>query len=309
MKKYYSIAAIPLLFLIVAGSIFQIKRSNKPEIDSIGNLYKTSCNRIVSMSPSITETLFAIGLGDRVVGVTRFCRYPPEALEKEKIGGYMDPNYEAIAKLEPDLVLILPEQEKVCDFLTELGLKYLTVNNKKISDIIDTILTIGKVCGAEKIAGELAANINSRLKVIQDKVKDLPQPRVLISIGRTMGTTSLEDVYVAGRNTFFDELIGYAGGINAFERHGIDYPVLSAEGFLYLNPDIIIDMVPDIDRLGLNKTLLKKEWENISGAEAVKNNRVYILSGDYTVIPGPRFILLLEDLLYVIHPEVFRENL
>jgi len=258
------------------------------------------------MSPSITETLFALGLGNRVVGVTRFCNYPPEAREKKHVGGYMDPNYEAIAMLEPDLVILLPEQEKTRDYLKDLGINYLVVNNKKISDIIDTIETIGTTCNVKEIAEELVVHIDARIKRIQEQTKDLPRPRVLISIGRTVGSGSLEDVYIAGGKTFYDELLGYAGGSNAFAKKGIEYPVLSAESFLHINPDIIIDMVPDIDKDGLKETDLVKEWESVSGVEAVKNNRVHVLSGDYIVIPGPRFILLLEDLFRIIHPELYQ---
>ena len=309
MKKHYMAVIFPILLLIFAGSLYYQNRISKSKINCTKIRKKTAYNRIISMSPSITETLFALGLGYSVVGVTRFCKYPPIAREKENVGGYMDPNYEAIAKLEPDLVIILPEQGNIRAYLTDLGIEYLIVNNQKVSDIIETIVTIGNVCGAEKSAGELAANINSRIKEIHEQVRDLPQPRVLISIGRTMGTGSLKDVYIAGKNTFYDELIGYAGGENAFENQYIEYPVLSAEGFLYLNPDIIIDMVPDIYNESLNETMVINEWGSVSGVKAVKNNRVHVLIGDYIVIPGPRFILLLEDLLHVIHPEVVRENL
>ncbi|HDY88188.1 MAG TPA: ABC transporter substrate-binding protein, partial [bacterium] len=209
-----------------------------------------------------------------------------------------------LAVLKPDLVIILPEHENMQDYLAELGIKYMVVKNKKVSDIIDTIITIGRVCGAEKRAKELVKNLKSRIQMIQQKTKDLSKPRVLISIGRTMGSGSLKDVYITGGNTYFDELLSYAGGRNAFESNNMEYPVLSAEGFLHLNPDIIIDMVPDIEKRGLNENMVLKEWESISGIEAVRNNRVYVLSKDYSVIPGPRFIMLLEDLARIIHSEI-----
>ena len=131
-----------------------------------------------------------------------------------------------------------------------------------------------------------------------------PQSRVLLSIGRTMGTGTLKDVYIAGKNTFYDELITTIGGKNAYEGVNIAYPVLSAEGLLHLDPDVIIDLVPDMDKRGLDKKTILREWSSVPGVKAVKYGRVHILSGDYTVIPGPRFILLLEDLARMLHPEI-----
>ena len=260
------------------------------------------------MAPNITETVFALGLSERVVGVTRFCLYPPEAQEKEKVGGFMDPNYEAIAALQPDLVIILPEHEKVVNYLTEFDIRYLVVHNREVSEIIDTIITIGKVCGVEKLAEEIADDINSRMHIIQEKTEGLPRPRVLVSISRTKGSSSVKDVYIAGKSTFYDELITYAGGRNAFEGRNIAYPVLSTEGLLHLNPEIIIDIVSGLNAQGFNETEVLKEWESIAYVDAVKNNRVYIVSEDYIVIPGPRFILFLEDLARIIHPEIKWEN-
>ena len=303
MKKYYTVFSI-IILLIIAGNFVNKKQINKSGIHSHKTQEKTVYSRIVSMSPSITETLFALDLGDRVVGVTSFCKYPIEAQEKVNVGGYIDPNYEALITLKPDLVIILPEHENIHDYLTELDIKYLVVNNKKVSDIIDAIIIIGRVCGAEKRAQELVKNIKSRIQKIQEQTKGLSKPRVLISVGRTIGSGSLKDVYIAGGNTFFGELISYAGGKNAFESNKMKYPVLSAEGFLHLNPDIIIDMVPDIKKMGLNENMLLKEWESISDVNAVRNNRVYVLSQDYIVSPGPRFIMLLEDLARIINTEI-----
>ena len=103
-------------------------------------------------------------------------------------------------------------------------------------------------------------------------------------------------------------MITYAGGINAYEGHNISYPVLSAEGLLYLNPDIIIDMISGFDKNDLDETAILKEWESVSNVEAVKKDRVYIVKNDYAVIPGPRFILLLEDLARIIHPDIKWDN-
>jgi len=243
-------------------------------------------------------------LGSKLVGVTQFCNYPPEAKEITNVGGYFDPNYEAIIALQPDLVIILPEHESVKQYLSELGINYLVVNNKTIADILSTIETIGKVCGAEIKAGQLLRDINSRIENIKEKTKDLEHPRVLISVGRTIGEETLKEVYIVGQNTYYNELITFAGGINAFKNKKIEYPMLSAEGIILINPEIIIDLIADLESSGLTESKVKKEWESVGSVEAIKNNRLYVFTKDYIVIPGPRFILLLEDLARVIHPEI-----
>ena len=276
-----------------------------PDVRSDNNskAYK-SYERIISLSPSTTETIFALGLGSKLVGVTQFCNYPPEAKEIKNVGGYFDPNYEAITMLQPDLVIILPEHESVKQYLSELGINYLVVNNKTIADILSTIETIGKVCDAEIKAGQLLRDINSRINNIKEKTKDLALPRVLISVGRTIGEETLKEVYIVGQNTYYNELINFAGGKNAFQNERIEYPMLSAEGIILINPEIIIDLIADLASSGLTEARVKEEWECVGSVEAVKNNRLYVFTKGYIVIPGPRFILLLEDLARVIHPEI-----
>ncbi len=303
MKRSFSIFVFILLFIIITAILFFGKFSTKPSFDDIEVSDKKHYKRIISMAPSITETLFALGAGDRVVGVTRFCNYPPEAREKEQVGGFVDPNYEAVVALKPDLVILLPEHEKVFNYLAELRLQYLVVHNRNVSEILDTILTIGIICGAEERAKEMTADINARIQNILVQTKDRYHPGVMISISRTIGTGALKDVYIAGKNTFYDELLTFAGGRNAYDGPNIDYPVISAEGLLHINPEIIIDLVPDMEPKGLDGAALMREWQSVPGVAAVRNNRIYIVSNDYAVIPGPRFILFLEYLTQIIHPK------
>lgn len=260
--------------------------------------------RIVSLSPSTTETLFALGLGDRVVGVTKFCNYPPEARRRQRVGGYLDPNYEVIASLDPDLVILLPEHEGAMRFLDELGLRHITVDNKTVRDIIETIETIGTACGAGMAAGALVESIESRMALIREATEGLPRPRVLVAVERTVEAGTLREVYVAGRGTHYDELLRAAGGINAYEGRRIDYPMLTAEGIIHCDPDIIIDIRPLIDADSTRIAGAVRDWETVSTVGAVKNGRVHVLTEDYAVVPGPRFITLLEMMVRIVHPAV-----
>jgi len=263
--------------------------------------------RIISLSPSTTETLFALGLGESVVGVTRFCKYPPEARHKNQVGGYLDPNYEAIAALAPDLVIILPESESAKNYLTTLDIKYLVVNNKTIADILATIETIGQVCGVPERARELRNSLQSRIQAIKAQTAKRPRPSVMISIGRFVGSGSLQEVYIAGKNTYYDEMITTAGGRNVYAANQIAYPMLSAEGVLHLNPDIIIDLIPDFAEKKIDINTVKQDWASVNQVKALKNDDLFILTQDYTTIPGPRFILFLEDLAKIIHPRLPEE--
>jgi len=301
MKKIFII--IFLVSLITSLGIIYYHQAIKPSQNMVKN-HDKPYQRIISLSPNITEILFALELGEKIVGVTRYCNYPPQAKKIAKVGGYLDPNYEAILRLEPDVVITLPEFEEVKNFLSELGINYRIVNNKTIADILASIKYLGEELNAENKANEISGEINSKMAQITERTKILHRPKVLISVGRSLGSGVLEEVYIAGKNTFYDELINYAGGNNAFQDEKIAYPMLSAEGIININPEIIIDLVPDFEKKGLDESVIKKGWERVFEVDAIKNNRIHVLGQSYTVIPGPRFVLLLEDLARIIHPEI-----
>ena len=282
MKKLSFIAAV-LFFSVVAGTVVAA--------DTSGGNTRSTCFRIVSLAPSITETLFALGLGDRVVGVTRYCRFPAEALTKAKVGGYYDPNYEEIVRLKPDLIIMLAEHKT-----PDLHCATLAVSHDSIAQILGSIVVIGGRCGAAVKAGEMAADIMGRIDTIKRRVRGLRCPRVLVSVGRTMGSSN--DLCAAGKRTFYNEMIMLAGGTNALENTAVPFPMVSAEGVLRINPEVIIEMVPEsfMNLYGTEK--------GETAVDAVKNRRVYLFTQDYALIPGPRFIFILEQMARVIHPEI-----
>jgi cobalamin transport system substrate-binding protein len=301
MKRNYLVLLFLIIVVSALGLFYKARVTNR---DSSVPVSQGTYKRIISLAPSITETLFALGLGDRVVGVSRFCRYPPAALEKKKVGGYLDPNYEAIVALQPDLVIVLPEHEEVREYLGKLDIRFLTVHNRKVSEIIETVKKIGSECGAGKQALILSDSIKSRVGSIEKEVESLDRPPVMVVVERTLGTGALKNLYVAGRNTFYDDLITYAGGGNVCESEQIAYPKISLEGLLNLNPGVVIDLIPDLRSKGLDESVVIRDWQSVSGIDAVGSDRVYVMSGDYIAIPGPRFIDLLENLARAIHPEV-----
>jgi iron complex transport system substrate-binding protein len=265
------------------------------------------CRRIVSMAPSITESLFALGLGDRVVGVTRFCKYPPEAQNISKIGGFLDPNLEAVLSLKPDLLIILPEQETILPCLKKLGLRTLVVCHKNISGVVESLRTIAEECGVAERGHSLADEIQSRLDRVHEKTATAKRPKVMIAVDRLQGS-GLVDVYIAGKDDYFDAMISMAGGENVYQDGRIRFPVVSSESILRMNPDVIVDLSFAVDQDRTDKPVeveaVLKDWQNVSDIEAVKQRRVFAMKKDYAIVPGPRIINFVEDLARLIHPEV-----
>lgn len=302
---------VVLLLVAFGGSYLARKaltdRNSAPELSdgaAPSPVAAPSPERIISLAPSVTEVLFALGLGDRVCGVTRYCTYPPEAAAKAEIGGFFDPNYEAIVALEPDLAVLFPVHGEIQDRLHDLGIETLIVDHRTLEGILDSIRIAGRACGASERAEELLAGIQSRIERITEKTQGLERPRVLLSAGRNLGSGRLEEVYAAGKHMWYDDLIAYAGGVNAFEDETVQFPSLSGEGLLWLDPDVIIEMAPDLDNKPYGRQDLIDEWSTLDDLAAVRSHRVHVLGGDYVTIPGPRFIRTLEDMAEAIHPEL-----
>jgi len=264
----------------------------------------TECRRIVSLAPSVTETLFQLGLGDRVVGVSRYCKFPPEACDLPRVGGFFDPNMEAILALEPDLVIFpTPGAESLQGF-KKLGLSTLVLDHRDPEGLFDSITVIGRACGVEQDAAALADELRARLHRVTEKTAGLPRPRVLLAMDHSSTGGRIEDVYVAGSSRYFNPIIRWAGGQNVFEDVGEASPVVSREAILKTNPEVIIDLASLAEVPGRNAAACLESWRRLEQIDAVKNDRVYLVTENYARVPGPRFILLVEHLARVLHPEV-----
>jgi iron complex transport system substrate-binding protein len=248
--------------------------------------------RIISLAPSITETLFALGLGDKVVGVTNYCHYPPATESIERIGGYTDANLEKILSLEPDLVILQKEHEKQRSFLQRYGLTTLAVDFSTIKNICHSFEIIGKKCGAEKEADSLVLCF---APLLHSDTSTAPRPKVLLCVGRdSPGGGTVKSVYAAGAGTFYNSLIEAAGAVNAFVDTIPHYPKLSMEGIITVAPDIIIDVAPAMGDYVC--TTLVADWKSAAMIPAVDKNRVYCLAADYATVLGPRVLKLFSDI-------------
>ncbi len=258
--------------------------------------------RIISLAPSITETLFALGLGDRIEGVTSYCIYPPQAGKIAQVGSFMAPNFEAIVSLKPDLVVMVKEDLKVSTFSKRKGFRYLPIDNHDLEAIIESFRIIGDACGRQKEAQELIietrAAIDSFSSLSGGDTKQL-KPRVMLCVGRGgIGAGEISTIWLAGANTYYDDLIRAAGGINVVKDSSMAYLTFSSEGVIRLKPDIIIDVMTNMSQF--SSDVLKKDWKKLTTVPAVKNDMIFCLSGDYVTIPGPRVVLLLKDISEIV---------
>ncbi|MDF7807026.1 helical backbone metal receptor [Pontiellaceae bacterium B12219] len=264
-----------LLLLLLAGC-------GKPEKAERST---TEPQRIISLAPDITETVYQLGLGDKLVGATTYCTYPEAAENLPKVGGFGQYNFEAIVSLRPDLVLLHWKSEAEKTRLDGLGIPYLETRTEYIGDILESIHAIGATCGASDAAETYIANVNKR---ISDPQKFANPPRVLITFSGD--ATQVDQIYAFGSDCLHNELLELAGGTNVVENN-LAFSVLSKEAVIRLNPDIIIQLAPGMPEPDNPSSA----WNSLSGVNAVKNNRVYVLTGNYTCIPGPRFIQILDD--------------
>jgi len=256
--------------------------------------------RIVSLSPNLTQVIYALGYLDQIVGVTIYDEYPTEVKDLPKVGGWINPNYEAILVLKPDMVVLMKDQDiSFGDKLRSLGLKTFTAkSNDSIKDITQAILDLGNILGRSEEAQILTLNIESSLKEVSKKTKDVKKKSVMIVVGRNPGT--LEDIYVIGRNNYIDELITLAGGENVVknERNALK---ITKEAIFSFDPDVIIE---------INHQKMDKEdeileiWSSLTQVDAVKNNQVHILSSKVLLHPSQRIVDGAQILFDILHPEL-----
>jgi len=252
--------------------------------------------RIVSLAPSITETLFALGLGNRVVGVSTYCHYPPQAEKTEKIGSYPEANMERIVSLKPDVVLLLKEHEKQKIFLNRFGIHTMTIKANTCAEICSSFAIIGRLCNAQHAADSLISQFDS---VVHKSMQKEPRPSILLCVGRdNPGSGNVTSVFAAGRFTFYNDLLEAAGARNAFPDSLPAYSRLSEEGILSLAPDIIIDVAPAMGNYSCST--LVADWKKVPRLSAAQKGNVHCLSSDYATIPGPRAILMVRDLRNII---------
>ncbi len=253
--------------------------------------------RIISLAPNITEILFAIGAGKKIVGVSEFSNYPPEAAGLPMVGSYIKPNLEAIIALKPDLVIATADGEKrvEIDRLASLGVPVYIINPKTISGVISTVREIGRLSGREKEAEKTAREMERAVTEIRKRVLGLPRVTTLLVV-------NTNPLITVNGNTFQDEMIRAAGGKNIAAGESIRYPTLTYEEVVVRAPEVIImtTMSPDEDYRSVTAA-----WSRFGTVPAVKKRRIFLIDSDIVDRPSPRMVQGLEELSRLLHPEAF----
>jgi len=268
-------------------------------VDALGRVVPLpeSPQRIVSLAPSITETLFALGLDREIAGVTMFSDYPAAALTKPKVGSFINISLEKVVALNPDLVIATADGNKkeLILQLEALGLAVYVVNPQSFEDIFAMVGNVGKITAREEAAHRLVADLELRVRQIVSLVQAAQKPRVFFQIG-------IDPIVSVGRETVHHTLIHMAGGVNITQNIHISYPNLSVEEIIDKKPDVII--VSSMKRGGDFINVLR-EWRKWKNIPAVTNNRIHIINSDVTDHSSPRIVDGLEALAKIIHPELF----
>ena len=266
--------------------------------DSLGRTITLEGNpkRIIPLAPSLTEILYSLGLGERVVGVTRFSSYPPEAAAKPKVGSYINLNVEEILSLRPDLIIGTKDGNEpgVVDMLEQAGIAVFIVNPRNVQETIGTIGTIGRVCGIPERAGQLTQRLEERLDNVVKKTALKKKPLVFLQI-------NLKPIMTVNRDTFHHDLIRLSGGRNMTADATITYPRISIEEVIQRRPDVIL--ISSMERGGRYEKA-RQEWMKWTSIPAVRNGRVHLIDSDLIDRPSPRIIDGLEAMARLVHPDI-----
>jgi len=260
--------------------------------------------RIVSTAPNITEILYALELGDRVVGVTNYCHYPPEVRNKPKIGPFIQPNLEAIVALRADLVIIQKNPIQLYPKLRGLGQKVLEIDHDTVGNIYRSIEQIAAAAGVPERGHALRGRMQAELERIRRRTAPFPRRKVLIVVGRP--ANSIEGIVAVGGASYLSDLLAIAGGVNMLADSAAAYPKVPTEELLSRNPDVIIDMgdMTDTDSVtDARKRSVVVLWNRYPMLKAVRERRVYAVASDIYVVPGPRIVDAAREFARMLHPE------
>jgi iron complex transport system substrate-binding protein len=254
--------------------------------------------RIVSTSPSITETLFALGLGDRVVGVSSFCRFPADVVRLPKVGSFLTPDTELIARLRPDLVIVHAGPNDVPRQLSTLGITSMAVERGTLASVYSSIRAIGTAAGVGDRAEALVARLQGRLDAVRAAAAKRPAKKVLVIMGRQPGT--LSDLIAVGRGSYMNDLVTVGGGVNVLDDPRLpDYPRISMETVIRLAPDLIVDagdMGDTVEEHIRRQPATERLWRQQVNVRATQGNGIHAVTSDAFVVPGPRVVEAAETL-------------
>ncbi|MDG2306360.1 MAG: helical backbone metal receptor [Candidatus Binatia bacterium] len=252
--------------------------------------------RVVSLAPSVTETIFALGAEDRLVAVSSYCDFPPAARALPRVGSYLQPNVEAILGVEPDVVIGVPTpgNRAAVDHLRRLGVEVVVVSEDTVPDAFASMRTVGRWLGKPEQAEALVADVQGQLAAVRGAAAAEPRRRVLFVVGH-------DPLVVAGGALFLNELIEVAGGENVGAIGGGTWPRLSLETVVAAAPEVIIDGAMGTEAGPGGDAGLLRWWEPYRSVPAVRDRRVRAQRSNALLRPGPRLGVAARELFELVH--------
>ena len=254
--------------------------------------------RIVSTAPAITETLFALGLGEHVVGISTYCHYPKEAATRPKIGTYLQPNVEAILRLRPDMVIIERLAAPAIEKLRSAGIRVQQITTGDVTMNLRMIEEIAAAAEVPEKGKALSLQLSTALRELESAVGSRAKRRVVFIVGRTPGR--LEGMIAVGKGSYLNELIRIAGGTNVLADSLATYPKVSLEAMIRMQPDVIIDMGDMAETTGVtdeHKRSVEALWKSRKDIRA----SIHAVASDIFVVPGPRMVDAAREFRRLIH--------
>lgn len=259
--------------------------------------------RVISMSPNLTESLLAIGAGDLLVGVSDFCQLPAPYRALPRCGSWSSPNLEVLRSLQPDLILVLGKNQKIRDLAGRgQGIPVESFAMDNAATIQSEILRLGRLLGREAGATSLTRAMSAELAALKTELDRHPpasRPLVLFSLGRQPG--SIASIMVPTAGSFLDEALTLAGGRNSFADVRGVYPSVAKENLLLRRPEVIIELTGGVELTAAQKQAMIDDWKALPSLPAVQQRRIYVLTQDFLMMPGPRqprIVRILHDVLY-----------
>jgi len=297
MKKWWLLLSALALWLVSGYALVRPQEADaRPEPDG-----REGPERIVSLAPNLTEILFALGLGENVVGVTQDSDYPPAAADKPKVGTFWQPSVEAVIATRPDLIVALAfeQQKDLARRLGRMGYDRLVVDIESVGDLFGAIDAVGQAAGADARASALNQDIRAEIRRVQTAAAGMRKVKVLWVVQR-------EPLRVAGRDTFINEMIELAGGENAIGSTLYKYPPIGAEEVIAAGPEVIIEPAMAQSATESRGQALSY-WRRFTNVPAVRDERIYVIDGDLVSRLGPRLPAGIEAIAKCLRPESFGE--
>jgi len=258
--------------------------------------------RIITFAPHITETVFALGKGGQVIAVSDFCDYPPGVEHLERVGGWHNPDLEKVTRLNPELIIVQGEHERVTELAEKRGFELLRVNMDSLDTIREGIQIIGDRLGCRREAETLARAFDADLALVRERVASRPRMPVLILTGRQLH--DMADFHTVGGTSFVSELVAAAGGDNLYRDADQPYIEASKETVVMRAPEAIIEFhagetIPDAVQ-----AQYLADWQQLSSLPAVRNHRIYLVTESHALRPGPRAPEIAAKLASLLYPDL-----